>query len=300
MKYIIDADPGIDDAIAIIMAIKNKLDVIGFTVTTGNIPLEKTINNIKVIEDFLDTNIGIYKGEIINECNKESAEYAHGIDGLGYAVFPNNENRRVEKMSAEDFIIKSSKKYKDNLTMICLGPLTNLGNAIRKDKNLPNRIKKLVVMGATYNADKNIKPYKEFNIKIDPDAAKIVFESPFEEIKAVTHEIGVKSFIEKDYVQNLKNSDDIISRFVGLISDKYIEFSYNHYGTVGLGTPDPTTIASIIDNEIVKFEPFEINVIIEGENRGYSYATKKENSNILLSTEIDLERFRNLFKETFK
>lgn len=300
MKYIIDTDPGIDDAIAIMMAIKNNLNVIGFTVTTGNISLEKTINNIKIIEDFLNTNIPIFKGEIVNECNKESAIYAHGIDGLGYAVFPKNETRRVEKISAEDFIIKSSKKYKDDITLICLGPLTNLANAIRKDNNLPKRIKKLVVMGATYNLDENAEPYKEFNTKIDPDAAKLVFESPFEEIRVITHEIGVQSFIEKDYVQSLKNSNDIVSRFVGLIADKYIEFSFDHYGTVGLGTPDPTTIASIIDRDIISFEPFKIEVVTTGKMRGYSYVTKQENSNILLSTNLDLNRFRELFKSTFK
>jgi len=298
MKYIIDTDPGIDDAIAIIMAIKNKLDVIGFTLATGNVELEKSENNLKVIQEFLNTNIGIYRGEILNPPNKETAEYAHGVDGLGYAVYPKVETRRVEKISAEDFIIKSSKKYKD-LTIICLGPYTNLANAIRKDKNLPKRIKKVVLMGATYDAVEN-KPYKEFNIKIDPDAAKLVFESKFEEIKVITHEIGVKSFVEKDYVQNLKNSEDIISRFVGLISDKYIEFSYDHYGTIGVGTPDPTTIATIIDKDIITFEPFKIEVITEGEDRGYSYAKRVEKSNILLSTKLDLERFRTLFKKNFK
>lgn len=299
MKYIIDTDPGIDDAIAIIMAIKNNLDVVGFTLATGNVKIDKSENNLKVIEDFLDTNIPIYKGKIINKSDLEVAEYAHGIDGLGYAVFPKNETRRIEKISAEDFIIKSSKKYKKDLTMVCLGPLTNLANAIRKDKNLPKRIKELVVMGATYAPDASA-PYKEFNFKIDPDAAKIVFESPFEEIKVITHEVGVKSFIEKDYVQNLKHSDDKISRFVGLISDKYIEFSYDHYGTIGLGTPDPTTIASLIDENIIKFEPFKIEIITEGEYRGYSVSTKVEKSNILLSADFDLEKFRTLFKNTFK
>lgn len=298
MKYIIDTDPGIDDAIAICMAIRNKLDVIGFTLATGNVDPEKSENNLKVIEDFLDTNIPIFKGEIINR-SSETAEYAHGKDGLGYAVFPTNETRRIEKMSAEDYIIKASKKYKDDLTVVCLGPLTNLANAIRKDRNLPKRIKHLVVMGATFDPDAS-EAYKEFNIKIDPLAAKIVLNSPFEEIKVITHEVGVKSFVEKDYVLNLKNSDDLISRFIGLISEKYIEFSYEHHGTIGLGTPDPTTIASIIDKDIVYFEPFKIDVKTEGEDVGYSYATKVDDSNILLSTDFDLEKFRELFKNTFK
>lgn len=299
MKYIIDTDPGIDDAIAICMAIKNKLDIIGFTLATGNVELEKSENNLKVIEDFLDINIPIFKGEIINESNKNTAEYAHGIDGLGYAVFPKNEHRRVEKISAEEFIIKSSKKYKGDLTLVCLGPLTNLANALKKDKNLSKRIKKLVVMGATYDPEAT-EPYKEFNIKIDPNAAKIVFDAPFDEIKVITHEIGVKSFIEKDYVQDLKKSEDLLSRFIGLIAEKYIEFSYEHYGTIGLGTPDPTTIASIIDEDIINFEPFKIEVETKGNNIGFSYASKVDKSNILLSTDFDLEKFRKLFKTTFK
>lgn len=299
MKYIIDTDPGIDDAIAIIMAVKHKLDIVGFTLATGNVELEKSENNLKVIEDFLEINIPIFNGEIRNASNKETAEYAHGISGLGYAVFPKNKTRRIEKISAEDFIIRASKKYKDDLTLVCLGPLTNLANAIRKDKNLPKRIKKLVVMGATYNPD-NPKIYKEFNIKIDPVAAKLVFESPFEEIKVITHEMGVKSFIEKDYVENLKNSRDLISRFIGLIAEKYIEFSYDHYGTIGLGTPDPMTVASILDKDIITFEPFKIEVVDKGENVGDSMAIKVERSNILLSTRFDLEKFRTLFKNTFK
>lgn len=298
MKYIIDTDPGIDDAIAICMAIRHKLDVIGFTLSTGNVAPEKSENNLKIIEDFLDTNIPIYKGKILNS-SSELAEYAHGKDGLGYAVFPPNETRRIEKISAEEFIIKSSKKYKDDLTIVCLGPLTNLANAIKTDRSLPKRIKHLVVMGATYDPDAS-EVYKEFNFSVDPLAAKLVLNSPFEEIKVITHEVGVKSFVEKDYVLNLKNSDDLISRFVGLISEKYIEFSYEHHGTIGLGTPDPTTIASIIDKDLITYEPFKIDVKTEGEDVGYSYATKVDNSNILLSTDFNLEKFRELFKNTFK
>jgi len=279
------------------MAIRNKLNVIGFTLASGNIPLEKSINNLKVIEDFMETNIPIYQGSIIND-SRETAEFAHGKDGLGYAVFPKNERRRVEKMSAEDFIIKASKKYPNDLMLVCLGPLTNLANAIRIDPTLPQRLKKIVVMSATYNPDSKI-PYKEFNILVDPNAAKLVYNSNFHEIKAITHEIGVKSFIEKDYVRNLRNSDDLISRFVGEISEKYMEFSFDHYQTIGLGTPDPTTIASIIDPSIVSFEPFDIEIITDGEKRGESYVTPNPNSHIYISTDFDLEKFRELFKKTF-
>ncbi len=298
MKYIIDTDPGIDDAIAIMMGVKNNLDVIGFTLASGNIPVEKSEKNLKIIQEFLGSNIKMYKGKKENKCNHETAEYAHGKDGLGYAVFPDISKKKFEKMSAEDFIIKSSKKYKDDLTMICFGPLTNLANAIKKDKNLVKRLKHVLVMGTTYNPDEK-EPYLEFNVNVDPASARFVFNTPFEDIKVVTHEIGVKSFVEKDYVLGLRESDDLVSRFVGLISEKYMEFSYNHYGTIGLGTPDPTTIASIIDPLVVKFEPCEVQIVSRGENKGECHITLTDKSNVMVSTDFDLERFRKVFKSTF-
>lgn len=298
MKYIIDTDPGIDDAIAIMLAIKNNLDIIGFTLATGNILHQKAQKNLKVIQDFLNTNIKMYNGTKNNMCDIKTAEYAHGKDGLGYAVFPDNSKRKFEKKSAEDFIIKASKKYKDNLTIICLGPLTNLANAIKKDKNLSKRIKHVIIMGTSYNPESN-DLYDEFNIKVDPKSADIVFKEPFYDIKLVTHEIGVKSYIEKDYINNLRDSKDIISRFVSLISEKYMEFSYEHYGIIGLCTPDPTTIASIIDSNIIKFEPCCVNVV--NNNNTQNFIIKlTEKSNIKVSTDFDLSAFRKIFKETFK
>ncbi len=296
MKYIIDTDPGIDDAIAIMLGVKNNLDIIGFTLATGNIETKKSAKNLKVIQDFLNTNIKMYKGRIKNKYNL-NAEYAHGKDGLGYAVFPDNNKRKYEKKLAEDFIIKSSKKYKDNLTLVCLGPLTNLANAIQKDKNLYKRIKHVVIMGTTYNPKNN--NYHEFNVNIDPKAAKTVLETPFEDIKIITHEIGVKSFIEKDYIESLKNSEKLLSRFLWLISQKYMEYCYEDYKIVGLGTPDPTTIASLIDPSIVTFKPCTAKITTNGEDKGKCQINLCEQSNIKVSVDLDLEKFRKIFKDTF-
>ena len=102
-------------------------------------------------------------------------------------------------------------------------------------------------------------------------------------------------FIEKDYILSLKESDDLISRFVGNIAEKYIEFSYNHYKTIGLGTPDPTTIASVIDESIIKYKNADISVTDDGK----TIVTLNPDSNTLISTDFDLEKFRELFKKTF-
>lgn len=298
MKYIIDTDPGIDDAIAIMLGIQNKLDVIGFTIATGNIEFNNAYKNLGVIQDFLNTDIKMYKGEIINKGDFSRSFQAHGKDGLGDSVFPNNPHRHLEKISAEDFIIKSSKKYKDNLTIICLGPLTNLANAIRKDKHLCKRLKHVIIMGTSYD-ENNLKPYLEFNVSVDPKGADLVFNANFADVKVITHEIGVKSFIEKDYIESLKDSPDLISRFLNIIAKKYIEFSYEHYGTIGLGTPDPTTIASVIDKDIVKFKPCDVKIITNGLDKGICQINLTDKSNVQVSTDLDLEKFRTLFKKTF-
>lgn len=292
MKYIIDTDPGIDDAIAIMLGYLNHLDIIGFTLATGNIETEKSANNLKTIQNILKSNIKMYKGTVENKADKFSAEYAHGKDGLGNIFMPKS-NKKFETKSAEDFIIESAEKYQDNLTIICLGPLTNLASAIKKNKNIVKKIKQVIVMGSTYNPNVNT-PYREFNVKIDPKAAEIVFSSGFSDIKIITHDIGIQSFVEKDYINSLKESTKIISKFVYLISQKYMEFSFDHYKVEGLTTPDPITMAYTLNNNVVEFKPCNIKIIGD-----LSYVNLVSSSNIYISVNFNLELFQDIFKKTF-
>ncbi len=298
MKYIIDTDPGVDDSIAIAMAIKNNLDVIGFTLASGNIPQVKSEKNLKIVQEILGTNIKMYKGEPEKKIKHETAEYAHGIDGLGYYVFPDISRKKYEKMRAEDFIIKASKKYKDDLTLVCFGSLINLANAIKKDKNVVKRLKHVLIMGTTYNPEDET-PYMEFNVNASPTSAKLVLSSPFEDIKLITHEIGIAAHIDRDYVLNLRESSDVVSRFVGLIAHKYMDFSGGKYKDDGLVNPDPATIASVIDSGILKFEPCSVKVIDRGGKKGECYVALTDESNIKVATEINLNKFTKLFKGTF-
>lgn len=289
MKYIVDTDPGIDDAIAIMLGIKNNLDILGFTLATGNVDPDNSENNLKVIENVLGIDTKIYRGEIVNSSNA-GAPFAHGEDGLGNTFFPKVE-REIETKSAEDFMIETINKNAGNITIICLGPLTNLAHALEKDNSIIDKISKVVIMGTSYNPNAT-EVYNEFNISVDKEAARKVLSSNIKEIKLVTHEIGVASFIEKDYIDSLKDSKDEVSRFVNKIAQKYIEFTREYNHLIGLSTPDPTTMASVIDESIVKFTP----CIVDNDFN----ITLTESSNIYVSTDFDLEKFRNLFKNTFK
>lgn len=296
MKYIIDTDPGIDDAIAIMIAYLSKLDIIGFTLTEGNIELKHSENNLKIIEDILESDIKIYKSENPKLSTFNFAFHAHGKNGLG-DVITDQSPRQTEKMSAEEFIINSSKKYEDNLTIVCFGPLTNLANAIKKDPEITKRITRVVIMGTSYNP-KAKEPYHEFNLKVDPVSAEIVLNSKLKDILIITHETGIKTYIEKEYIESLEYSENKISRFLNKIAKTYMDFSYQNYNVNGLTAPDPVTIASVINPKIVTFEPCKIKVNLE--DKGVSEINLVDESNIKISTDVNLKEFQKLFKNIFK
>ena len=299
MKYIIDTDPGIDDSIAIAMAVKHNLDIIGFTLAIGNIPQDKSEKNLKIIQEVLKTDIKMYKGAEEEGIKHKTAEYAHGIAGLGYYIFPDLSMKKYQKMKAENFIVNAAKKYKDDLTLVCFGSLTNLANALKKYKNLTKKLKHVVIMGTSYNPENEV-PYKEFNINSDLAAAKLVLEAGFEDVKLVTHEMGGAAVIDKDYVLSLRDSNNYLSRYIGFISEKYIDFSREVEGIDDLVNPDPVTIASVIDDKILSFKPCNVKIIDKGKQKGDCYITLTDESNIMVATEINLKRFNKLFKETFK
>lgn len=291
MKYIIDTDPGIDDAIAIMLGYLNKLDIIGFTLATGNVAKKKSINNLKIIQNVLGSNIKMYIGSKENVSNV-SAEYAHGVDGLGNIFMPES-TRKIEDTYAEDFIIRSVYKYKNNLTIICLGPLTNLASAISKDNNIVDKISKVIIMGASYDNLTEI-PYNEFNFKIDFESTKLILNSSLKDIRIITHEVGIKSYIKKSYMNSLVNSTNKISKFVYLISQKYMEFCYENYKIIGCCMPDPVTVASVIDENIIDYIPCNVNI-----KNDLIYLIKTKESNISVSFKIDIDKFTNLFEHTF-
>ncbi len=294
MKYIIDTDPGIDDAIGIVMAHLYKLDIIGYTLVSGNVKLESVERNIKILQDFMQTNTKMYTGRQGIYINK-TAEYAHGKYGLGDVLYPKS-RLKIERMRAENFLIKASKKYKGNLTIICFGPLTNIANAIKKDKNFYKRVN-LVIMAASYNPTALV-PYRDFNNVANPKAAKLVFETPFENIKVVTHDCGIKAIIDKEYINSLENSDKFLSKFISQVSQKYMEFNKIHYGIEGITAPDPLTVASIINKDVVTFEKAKIKIMLSKERRGES-VVKLGAGNILISTDINLKLFEKVFKDVF-
>ena len=288
MKYIIDTDPGIDDAIAISMAYLSNMDIIGFTLVGGNNSLNKIERNIKIIEDYLNSDIKIYRGSENKVITSKEAMLVHGEDGLG--DFNGVESSRTtETISATDFLIEASLKYNENLTIICLGPLTNIALAIKKDPSFVQRVKRIYIMGSSLSDD-----YLEFNVLVDPKSANLVLNANFNEVKVISHEMALKTVIKREDMYSLKNNGKKISDFIYQISKKYMDFNIQKYGIDGISMPDPLTVASAIRPDLVKWEKADVKILSNGKS-----VVTLGKGNIDFGVSVNLGEFERLFKHIF-
>lgn len=177
---IIDTDPGHDDALAIMLLIKSKMfDVKAITTVAGNTTIQKTTNNARYILDLLGSDVPIYSGSDKPLKKKQVLANVHGESGLAGANVIKTEpltNNAVEK------IIEIVRDNPHEVSIVILGPETNIAKAFKKDPELPSLIKQLLIMGGAINVPGNKSRVAEFNIFVDPDAANIVFESPVKKI----------------------------------------------------------------------------------------------------------------------
>ncbi|HHY69970.1 MAG TPA: nucleoside hydrolase [Bacillota bacterium] len=205
MKWIIDTDPGIDDASAIITAVNSgALDILGITCVHGNVGLEYTTRNALKLIELMDVGIPVYGGASRPILQKpEHASYVHGTDGFGN-TFLSEPNIKLEPIHAVDFIIEAAYAD-DKLGLLTLGPLTNVALAIAKDRSLEDRIDRIVMMAGTSRARGNTSPVAEFNVFADPEAAAVVFDTGIP-ITMVPWETCLDTLLGPDTIRELRKS----------------------------------------------------------------------------------------------
>jgi purine nucleosidase len=178
IPLLIDTDPGVDDALALLMAFADpRHDVVGLTVTAGNVGLRHTVANALKLREVA----GAAAAPVYAGCPRPllhpapDAAYVHGEDGFGDVGYEAAAGTAAPGHAAEA-IIALSHAHAGRLLLVALGPLTNLALALRLDPTLPERVARLVVMGGAVTGHGNITPAAEFNVYFDPEAAHIVFE----------------------------------------------------------------------------------------------------------------------------
>lgn len=178
IPLLIDTDPGVDDALAILMALRHpEHEVLGLTVAAGNVGLDHTVRNALCLLETAGHPVPVFAGcatPLLHPA--EDAAFVHGQDGFGDVGLP-APNLVAEPEHAAIAILRLSRAYAGRLVLVMLGPLTNLALALRLDPQLPQRVARLVVMGGAVNLRGNTSVAAEFNIAFDPEAAHIVFEA---------------------------------------------------------------------------------------------------------------------------
>jgi len=266
-KIILDCDPGQDDAINLLLAMASPEDfeILGITAVAGNVPLELTERNARLICDLGGrSDLNVYSG-----CSRPmerdllTAEYVHGdtgIDGMevGDPVTP------LQETHAVDFIISTLKAAeRESVTLVPTGPLSNIGTAIEKDPTILDGVKRIVLMGGAMREGGNRTPSAEFNILVDPRAAQIVFDCG-RPITAMGLDVSHQVIATGDRVERIEN----LGNPAAMATAGMLKFFNRHdtakYGFDGAPLHDPCTIAWMLRPDL--FVGKECNIAIETES----------------------------------
>ncbi|MCL6618182.1 nucleoside hydrolase [Thermomonas hydrothermalis] len=218
IPLLIDTDPGVDDALALLMAFADpRHQVVGLTIAAGNVGLRHTVANALKLCEVCAVDVPVFAGAdapLVHPAR--DAAYVHGRDGFGDTGYA-PAARQAEAEHAALAILRLSHQYAGRLLLVALGPLTNLALALKLDPSLPQRVARCVVMGAAVTAHGNITPAAEFNIAFDPEAAHVVFTS-FSRIELVDWEAVLAHGVPHVAVERWLAVDSPRARFYAAIS----------------------------------------------------------------------------------
>ena len=251
VRLVIDTDPGVDDAHAIMMALAHpNVHVEAITTVNGNVSVEKTTINACKILDAMGCNVPVFAGcsqALIAQTH--SADYVHGFDGLGDSGYPTT-TRKAETEHAANALVRLGNENPGELTLVAIGPLTNLAVALRLDPELPKKYKSLVVMGGAIRAQGNTTPTAEFNVFVDPEAAEIVFRD-WPGVILVSWETTMAYCFNVEQVAELLAMQTPRAQFFKRITTQTLDFIEKLLGSRLLFAADFLAMAAAIEPEIV-------------------------------------------------
>ena len=309
IPVIIDVDTGIDDAIALILALQaDELDIKGITTVAGNQTIEKTTRNtLDVVEYFNRTDVPVARGcskPIVRE--QIIAAYAHGESGLGTAVLPKAQ-KQADALDAVSFMRKTLEESEEKIILVPTGPLTNVAMLLLCYPHLKEKIEKIVLMGGgAYTGNSNA--VAEFNILADPEAANIVFASGVQ-IVMCSLDVTLKAIIREKEINQLKELGNKAGDFAAEAFSFYLNMyrkSRKDNTFDACAVHDAVTIVYLTHPELIKTKSGIATVDIEGK---YTYAATavdftpwrdKTKDNVLVGIDIDRDAFAQLVIDACK
>jgi purine nucleosidase len=297
-KVVWDMDPGIDDALALILALKSpEVQVMGITTVAGNAPVEMTGANARCILEFLNAgSIPVAMGAA-NPLNRplEDALSYHGSDGLGNCGLP-LPKLPLYPAKAWDFLARLILNAPGELTLLATGPLTNIAYAFELHPELPELLARLVLMGGAYNLTPcgkgNRTPFAEFNIWQDPEAAHIVFNSGAN-IFAVGLDVTMNTAacLNSPHLKQIKTGRTPAAH----LAARLVEYEVKYHGCCRMH--DPLALALLLDPSLLDFTSARVEVVRGNDwDRGATRVLSSGSSQLIhVASGVEGPRFLKLF-----
>lgn len=298
IPIILDIDPGIDDTLALILAVKSKaFDIKGLTICSGNVDSEQGVKNAAYILDFLDVNhIPIYQGPVHTLYpDYTDARDTHGEDGLGEAVFA--DSGQAQALPAYQYIIQQLNQSPNTITLVALGPLTNLALAEQAQPGILKKAKEIRIMGGVHTVQGNCSAVAEYNFWCDPDAARIVFNADLPETYLYPLDVTYDILMTPAIRELINQFNTPLSQLIHKITRFYVDFHWKVERTLGCVINDPLVIADSIQ-PITHFKRAHIQIKTQGTNRGQGVTEFTPNGSIHVGVEVNALAFFDYFLRT--
>jgi purine nucleosidase len=302
-RIIIDADPGQDDAVAVLLALGSPEDfeVLGITAVAGNVPLDLTEKNArKIVELSGRTEVPVHAGcsePMVGEL--VTAEYVHGPTGLDGADLP-DPTIPLAAGHAVDFIIDAVRASADPITICALGPLTNVATALVKAPDIVARIDGLVMMGGGLFEGGNVTPAAEFNVYVDPHAAEVVFTSGID-ITMMPLDVTHKAMTNPARVAAFRELGTRAGEAVAGLLEFFDRYDMEKYGSEGAPLHDPCVLAYLIDPSLFTGRRCHVEIVTEGPAAGMTmidwWGVTKRSPNAMVMGDLAADRFFALLVE---
>ena len=307
-KILLDCDPGIDDALAILLALASpEVDLIGVTTVGGNSLVENETRNALAVLELGGANVPVAQGSprgLLKDLT--TAADTHGLAGLGYAQLPEPRTNAIDK-HAVDFIIDTIMTQPNEITLIPTGPLTNIAMAVRKEPRIVSAVRECIIMGGAFSHVGNMPLAGEYNIWCDPHAARIVFHSGLP-ITLVPLDVTYQCLFTDAHMQALRRlttDDRRRSSIVDFIDDAtrfYIEYHRTAQNTDGCAINDALTLALAFMPDLVTTRELFVDVET-GDGPGHAgtfadfWKLTPNPPNMKVALQVDAPRFMQMFVE---
>ena len=305
-KIIIDCDPGIDDSLAIMLALSmpDQIELLGITIAAGNSPVEMGYQNALKVLDFMGRlDVPVFMGadrplrrEFINALD------THGSDGLGESFLPETDPAKYvrQEKSALEFMAETLRR--EPASLIALGPMTNIAMLAQKHPDAFDNIEELVSMGGSFRSHGNCSPVAEYNYWCDPDAASIVYKE-MDRRKRLISMVGLdvtrRIVLTPDLLAYFKRLDHRIGGFIEKITGFYFDFHWEWEHLIGCVINDPLAVACFADKDLCRGFTSYVQIETGGISIGQSVVDSmhfyRHSPNALVMTEVDTLAFFRLF-----